>query len=78
MESHAVLVSQAEVRFWVANMSSPRIVGWHVGSILRWPRTLHAQKSDAGSSFESDSDRCHEKVTDHEYQNAFYHSVSHR
>jgi putative transposase len=45
--------SRALEAFSVANMSSPRIVGWHVGSILLWPRTLHAQKSDAGYSFES-------------------------
>jgi ABC-type phosphate transport system substrate-binding protein len=27
-------------------MSSPRIVGWRVRSILLWPKTVHAQKND--------------------------------
>src|SRR5580700_3015374 len=66
------------VRFSVANMSSPRIGGRRVTSILLWPRGLHAQKKTAGHSFESDSDRCREETMDHEYQNAFCRSVAHR
>src|SRR5580658_7583345 len=71
------------VRFSVANMSSPRIVGWHVGIILLWPRTVHAWKNDCPTFVRAavlcecgDSDRCREKVMDHEYQNVFYHSAA--
>lgn len=73
------------VRFSVANMSSPRIVGRRLRSILLSPRTLHAQKNDCRTFVRaavmvsgSDSDRCREKAMDHAYRNAFYHSVAHR